>query len=240
MCLFCVSSQFREKQVGFLTRIPLPIKVVLWIAVTFQFQSLLLCGWAVGEWYVIIRDVVKELDFIFVQQETGSNRVYRSITPALVEESAILVKGFEKVNIGFGPEPIKVSDLEVGPLDVDISKSGLDGIFASTYHMAMIVGLSTIVTQETHRVVLGNMLGVSLHELFGTVPQSRNRFHVFVQTQHEAVLLLIIGHKFEDIVIHITEKLDAWLHSPVPIIVEHQWLTEEESRFKSAHMAIAD
>ena len=50
-----------------LTRISLPIKVVFGIAVALQFQSRLLSGWAMGEWYVVVRDIVEEVDFFLLQ-----------------------------------------------------------------------------------------------------------------------------------------------------------------------------
>lgn len=106
--------------------------------------------------------------------------------------------------------------------------------------MATIVGLASIVTQKAHGVIFRNMLGMRLHELLGAVPQRWNGLHVFVQTQHETVLLLVIGHKFEDIIVDVAEKLDAWLNTPVPFVIHHQWLTEEEARFESAHMTVAD
>ncbi len=89
---------------------------------TLQVQSGLLTGWAVGEWNVVVGNVVKEMDFIFVQEETGSNRMYWGITPALIEESAILVKRFKVVEVGFGSEPVEVPNFEVGPLGIHISK----------------------------------------------------------------------------------------------------------------------
>jgi hypothetical protein len=79
--------------------------------------------------------------------------------------------------------------------------------------MAMVVGLSTIITQETHRVVLGNMLRMSLHKLLGAIPQGRDGLHILL----------------EHVIINIAEELDAWLNSPVPFVIEHQWLTEEEA-----------
>lgn len=104
----------------------------------------------------------------------------------------------------------------------------------------MVVGVSAIVTQKSHRVILGDMLRMSLHELLGAVPEGRDSLHVFVQTQNETVLLLVGLHEFENIVIDVAVELNAWLNSPVVLVVEHQRLAEEEPRFESAHMAITD
>jgi len=119
MYLLSVSGVWERRKVGRLTRVSLPVEVILWIAVTLQFQSLLLAGWAMGKWNVVVGDVLEEVDFIFVQEKTGSNRMDWSIAPTLVEESTILVKRFEKVGVGFRSQPIEVTNFKVGPLECD-------------------------------------------------------------------------------------------------------------------------
>lgn len=99
-----------------LTRVALPIKVIFGIAVAVSLNSGLLPGGAVGERYVVIRNVVEEMNFILVQQETGSNGMDRRIAPAFVEESTVLVERIEEVDIGIGPQPVEVTDFEVRPL----------------------------------------------------------------------------------------------------------------------------
>lgn len=106
--------------------------------------------------------------------------------------------------------------------------------------MAVIELIPTIVTQETHGVALDNVLRVRLHEFLRGLPQSGNRVHVLVKTQYETILFLFVGHELERIVINVAEQLDAGLDSPVPFVIQHRLLTEEETRFESAHVAIAD
>lgn len=108
------------------------------------------------------------------------------------------------------------------------------------YHMTVIIGVSTIITQESHGVSFNDVLRVCLHELLGAVPKSWDSLDVFVQTQDETVLLFVIGHEFESIVVDIAEQLNAWLNTPVPLKLLHQRVLEEESRFESTHMAVAD
>jgi hypothetical protein len=91
--------------------------------VTLQVQSLLLAGRAVGEWNVVVGDVFEEMDFIFVQEKTGSNRMYWSIAPTLVEESTILVQRFEKVDVRFRSEPIEVTNFKIGPLEYVLART---------------------------------------------------------------------------------------------------------------------
>jgi hypothetical protein len=69
-----------------------------------------------GEWHMPICDVVKEVNLLFLEQQTCSNGMDRRITPTFVEESTILVQLFEEVCVRFRPEPLKVADFEVGPL----------------------------------------------------------------------------------------------------------------------------
>lgn len=82
----------------------------------FKILSDLVACRAVGEGDVVVGDVVKEVDFVLLKHETRCNRVHGGITPALVEEAAILVEGLEEIEVGLGAEPVEVTDLEVGPL----------------------------------------------------------------------------------------------------------------------------
>lgn len=110
---------------------------------------------------------------------------------------------------------------------------------AVTCKMAMIVRLSFVITQPFHRVALRNMLGVISDELLRTIPYRWNGLGVLVQTKYEAVLLIVFGHVPEWIEVNVTEKFDAWLDTPVPLVLLHQWLSEEEPRFESAHVSVA-
>lgn len=106
--------------------------------------------------------------------------------------------------------------------------------------MTLVVALATIITEEVHGVVLGKVLGMVLHELLGAVPEGRDGLNVLVQAENEAVLLLLLVHDTERIVVDIAVKLDGGLDTPVVVVVEHQFLAEEESRLESAHVAVAD
>ena len=68
---------------------------------TLQLQAKVIICRAMREWDMIICNVVEKVNFVFVQQETGSNRMDRRIAPSFVEESTILVKGVEEVEVGF-------------------------------------------------------------------------------------------------------------------------------------------
>lgn len=205
-----------------LTAVAVPIKVVLGVAGALVVETVLLAGRAVREWNVIVGDVIEEVDFILLKHQTSSDGVDGSITPALIEETTGMVEGGEEVDISIRAEPVEVTNFEVGP------------------EMAMVVSVTTVIAEELHRVVLGNMLGVVLGEVLGGVPESRNGLDIFVQTEGEAVLLLLLGHEFEGVVVDIAVELDAGLDAPVPLVVEHQGVAEEETRLISAHVSVAN
>ena len=70
-----------------------------------------------GKWNMVVRDVVKKVNFILLQQKARSNGVHWGIAPSLVKESAVSVERFKEVDISLGPEEVEISDLEVGPLN---------------------------------------------------------------------------------------------------------------------------
>lgn len=84
------------------------------------------------------------------------------------------------------------------------------------------------------------MLWVFADELLHTIPESGNSLHVLVERQHERVLLLLLGHELEWVVGNVTVELDAGLHTPVPLILEHDFVAEKEARLVSAHVPVAD
>jgi hypothetical protein len=71
----------------------------------------------VREGYVVISDVVEEVDLILFQHQSRSYRVNRSVSPPLIEETTILVKSTEVVDVSWGAQPIKVANLEIRPLE---------------------------------------------------------------------------------------------------------------------------
>lgn len=89
---------------------------------TAQVQSRLLASRAVSERNVVVGNVVEEVDLLLVKQDTSGDGVDRSISPAFVEETSVLVKRLEEVDVSLATEPVQVADFEVGPLDV-VSKS---------------------------------------------------------------------------------------------------------------------
>jgi hypothetical protein len=84
--------------------------------VAVQRQPRLLTRRAVGEGDVEVSNVVEEMNLVLVKEEAGGNGVHGSITPSLVEETAILVQRLEEVEVRLAAEPLKAANLKVGPL----------------------------------------------------------------------------------------------------------------------------
>jgi hypothetical protein len=73
------------------TRIALPVKVIFGLAMTAQVQPRLLITRAMGEGYVVIGDLVEEVDLLLLEHGGRSNGVDGRIAPSLVEEATILI-----------------------------------------------------------------------------------------------------------------------------------------------------
>lgn len=106
--------------------------------------------------------------------------------------------------------------------------------------MTFVVCFTAIVTEEWQGVALHDVFGVRFHELLGAVPQRGNGLDVFVQTEDEAVLLLVFLHESERVIMDVAEQLNARFDSPVIFKLVHQRVTEEKSGLKPAHVSIAD
>ena len=99
-----------------LTRVALPVKVVLGVAVAAEGQARLLARRAVGKGHVPVGNVVEEVKLRLVEQQAGGDGVDGGVAPAFVEEAAVAVEALEEVEVGLAAQPVEVAHLEVGPL----------------------------------------------------------------------------------------------------------------------------
>lgn len=107
-----------------------------------------------------------------------------------------------------------------------------------TYEVALVIGLTAVLTNKLHGVTAGDVLRVTLHELLHAIPESGNGINVFVQTDDKAVLLIVLLHEAEWVMADVAIELDAGLHAPIVFVVHHQRMAEKEARLVAAHMAI--
>ena len=203
-------------------------------------QSEFVAGWAMCKRDVIVRDIVKEMDLIFAERQSGADRVYRCIAPALIEEAAVFVESVEKVRICLRSKPVEIANLEVGPLNCDNQLFATFRSGEEPYEVAVIVRGPIVTTQELHGIVLGDMFGMLGHESLDTIPKRRDGLDIFIQTQNEAVLLPIVPHVFERIIANVAVKLNAGFNAPVPFKLLHQGMLEEKSRLEATHVPVAD
>jgi hypothetical protein len=202
-----------------------------------ELQSVVLARRAMREWDMVVCNVVEEVNLVLVQQQACSDGMHGCIPPAFIEKATIVIKGVEVVGVGWATEPIEITDFKVRPL-VFVSIGNKIG--EPAYEVAMIVRVTAIITQEGHGIVLCDVLGMLFHEFFHAIPERRNRLDVLVQTQHETVLLLVLGHVAERIVVDIAKHLDARLDAPIPFVAVHDRMLEEKARLITAHVSVAD
>lgn len=74
-----------------LTGVSLPVEVFARVAVALQIQSALLPRGTVCERNVVVADLIEKVNFVLLQHKSSSNRVNGRITPALVEETTIMI-----------------------------------------------------------------------------------------------------------------------------------------------------
>ena len=95
--------------------------------------------------------------------------------------------------------------------------------------MALVEGVASVIAQECHRVIRRDVFWMCLDKLLCAIPKSRNSLDIFVQSQNETVLLVVILHIAERIVMNIAEQLNAGLHSPIKLKLSKQRVAEEEA-----------
>ena len=205
----------------------------------FTIDSVLIPRRAMRKGDMPVCDIVEEMDLFLLQGQCGADGMDGRIAPAFIEEAAVLVELVEEVEIGIGTQPVEIADFEVGPLDEALVRESNGVLVGLAYEMAVIVGFAVVVAQPVHGIAFGYVLGMFLHESLGTIPKRWNCLHIFVEADHEAVLFPIISHELERVVGDIAIQLDTWFNAPIPLIVVHDGLAEEEARLESAHVPVA-
>lgn len=71
------------------------------------------------EWDVVVSNIVEEMNLFLLQEKTCGDGVNGSIAPTFVEESTILVKSLEVIQVCFGSQPVEIANFEIGPLQLD-------------------------------------------------------------------------------------------------------------------------
>jgi len=82
------------------------------------------------------------------------------------------------------------------------------------------------------------MFGVGFHEFSYVSPQRRDSSGDFVDSYCKAVYFIMVLHEQEGIKVDIAVILDARFNPPIPLVFLHEWVSEEEPRIESTHVAI--
>ena len=67
---------------------------------TFQFQSQILACWTMSERYVVIGNVVEEMNLFLFQHQSGGNGMHWSVAPSFVEKATVVIERIKVVNVG--------------------------------------------------------------------------------------------------------------------------------------------
>jgi hypothetical protein len=80
---------------------------------TFVIQLELFSGWTMCKRYVIVCNVVEEMNLVLLQEKTCCNAVNWRIAPSLIKEAALLVKMLKVFQIFLRSKPFKACNLEI-------------------------------------------------------------------------------------------------------------------------------
>lgn len=163
-----------------------------------------------------------------ILKETKSNAVYGGVTPALVEKATGAVKVVEVVFVGLTAPEVHVCDLKVAP----------EVACRVAVRLAVMLRALLLVCEPVERVVGMLVLGVLSQELFSLGPQGRDRLRRIVEVDGEAVSLVVVLHKAEDVVVDVAEEVHLGLHSPIILHVLQGGVFVEETAVPSAHLMV--
>lgn len=68
------------------------------------------------EWYVVVCNVVEEVDFFLFEEKPSTNRMDGRISPTFVEETTVFIEAVEVVGVGLRSKPVEIANFKVGPL----------------------------------------------------------------------------------------------------------------------------
>ena len=106
--------------------------------------------------------------------------------------------------------------------------------------MAHVVGLSFVVGDKIHEVVLADVFWELVGELFYGTPEGADRSLVLAHGEDETVFLVVDLHELEQIVLDVAEQGDVVVDSPVVLVLVEQLTLPEETGLVAAHMSVWD
>jgi len=172
------------------------IKVFLWITRAFPSRPFL-AFWTMCKVIVLVSDILKEMNLVFVLENSSGNTMYYRVSPTLVVEPATCFEVVKELCIRFASPEVHISDFKITP------------------EVAQVVRSPAIVREETHRVVLGNVLRILFDKFLHRRPERRYCLHVFQHREGETIRFVVFFHIHERVVLDVTKVVDIGLDAPV-------------------------
>lgn len=148
------------------------------------------------------------MHIVRVREETDTERVYRRITPSLIEETTSIIQVLEVSLVFLTTEKIQVTNLEVRP---EVT-GGVSIAALSMFGPRLVIG------DPIQHVVVAQVGGVCGQESASLGPEGGDRLRSIVEADGETIGLVVILHVAEHIVVDIAEELDVGLDAPVVAI----------------------
>lgn len=168
------------------------------------------------------------MDFALVFEQTQCDAVDWRIAPALVEEATCPIEMVEVVLVRFTTPEFHVCYLKVTPEVTGREALGL----------LVCVGSADVVGNPLDGVVVMEVIRMVREELDRLGPQRRQGLGVIVETDCEAVGLVVIVHVAEDVVVDVAEEVHVGLHAPVVPCVFEGWVLVEEAAVPATHLVV--
>ena len=75
-----------------------------------------------GKGYVVVGNLVPEVQLFFLEEQASGNRMDRRVTPSFIVEAACPVEKVKVVQVLLGSQPIQAADLKIRPLCISAMK----------------------------------------------------------------------------------------------------------------------
>lgn len=149
------------------------------------------------------------MNLALVLKETKRDTMYRRITPSFIEETTSSVKMVEIVLICLATPEAHIRNLEVTP----------EVAGRITVRLVPVDGPALSLGQPRFGSVLVQVFGMLSDEFARLRPEGRNRRRCIVESDREAIGLVVVLHVAEHVVVDIAEEMNLGLDTPVVLHV---------------------
>jgi hypothetical protein len=149
-----------------------------------------------------------------VQGKGTEGGAYWSIPPSLIIKPSRAIQILKILQIRLPPPKIERSNLKITP---------------KMTHIIVSIPPSPIIHNKPQTIMLCNVLRMVPTKGTSGVPESRNGFSVFGESDDEGIDLLVFTHIGERVVGNGAVKVNVGFDTPVPGVFEEEGVTEEEA-----------